>query len=39
MVERSYIEARFSKELQWIRDPDLRIKVVELWITAADISG
>lgn len=39
MLERSYIEARFSKELQWITDPDLRNKVVEVWITAADIGG
>lgn len=39
MVERSYIETRFSKELQWIRDPDLRNKVVEVWLTAADTGG
>jgi len=39
MLEKSIIEACFSKELQWIGDPNLRFKVVEVWMTAADIGG
>jgi hypothetical protein len=35
MVEKSDIETCFS-ELQWIKDKDLRDKVVQVWIEAAD---
>ncbi|KYK33155.1 MAG: hypothetical protein AYK22_01205 [Thermoplasmatales archaeon SG8-52-3] len=35
MVERSDIEAVFSKELQWIKDDFLKNKVVDVWKEAA----
>ena len=31
MVERSEIEQIFSKELQWIKDEDIKSKVVDMW--------
>lgn len=39
MVEIREIETCFSKELQWIKDPILRDKVVKTWMIAADIGG
>jgi len=36
MVEREDIESVFSEELQWIKDVDLRDKVVIVWKEAAD---
>ena len=36
MVEKSEIETCFSKELQWIKDKDLRNKVVEVWKVASE---
>jgi len=39
MLEKGNIQTFFSKELQWIKDPDLRNKVVKVWLTAADIGG
>jgi len=36
MVERSDVEAVFSKQLQWIKDEDLKNKVVSVWKEAAD---
>ena len=36
MVEKGDIEACFSKELQWIKDGDLRDKVVTVWKVASD---
>ena len=36
MVEKSDVEAIFSKELQWIKDDFLRNKVIEVWKEAAD---
>ena len=38
MVERKEIEACFS-ELQWIKDKNLREKVVDVWKKAADKGG
>ena len=35
MVERDDIESIFSEELQWIKDDDLRNKVVNVWKEAA----
>jgi len=39
MIEKSDIEACFSKELHWIKNSDLRNKVVKVWLTVADIGG
>lgn len=39
MVETKDIEKIFSEELHWIKDVDLRNKVVEVWITAAKRGG
>lgn len=36
MVEKSDIEVVFSKEMSWIKDKDLRGKVVNVWKEAAD---
>jgi putative nucleotidyltransferase with HDIG domain len=36
MVEESEIETCFSKELQWIKDEELRNKVVKVWKEAAN---
>jgi putative nucleotidyltransferase with HDIG domain len=36
MVEKSDIEAVFSKELQWINDEELKNKVVNVWKEAAE---
>jgi len=36
MVEKSDVEAVFSKELQWIKDESLKDKVVSVWKEAAD---
>jgi putative nucleotidyltransferase with HDIG domain len=36
MVEKKDVETVFSKELQWIKDENLRDKVVTVWIEAAD---
>ena len=36
MVEKSDIEKVFSKQLQWIKDNDLRNKVVNVWQKAAE---
>ena len=38
-MEKSVVESCFSKELNWIRDTDLRNKVVKVWLTAADTGG
>jgi len=38
-MEKSVVEGCFSKELNWIRDLDLRNKVVKVWLTAADMGG
>lgn len=35
MVEKIDIEKAFSKELQWIKDKDIKEKVVEVWEKAA----
>jgi putative nucleotidyltransferase with HDIG domain len=35
MVEKTDIEKAFSKELQWIKDKDIKEKVVEVWEKAA----
>ena len=35
MVDKSDIEQTFSKELQWIKDKDLKEKVVKVWEKAA----
>lgn len=39
MVEKKEIKQIFSEELQWIKDADLREKVVDTWKTAADQGG
>jgi putative nucleotidyltransferase with HDIG domain len=39
MLEKSIVETCFSEELQWIKDHDLRLKVIDMWMTAADIGG
>jgi len=39
MVEKNDIEAVFSKELQWIKNSDLRDKVIAVWKKAADMGG
>ena len=39
MIEKADIEAVFSKELHWIKDIDLRNKVIKVWLTAADTGG
>ena len=39
MVEKNEIETCFLKELGWINNSILRDKVVEVWLTAADIGG
>jgi putative nucleotidyltransferase with HDIG domain len=39
MLEKDSIKSYFSKELQWIKDTDLRDKVMNVWLTAADIGG
>jgi len=36
MVEKSDIQAIFSKELQWIKDEELKDKVVNVWKEAAE---
>lgn len=36
MVKKSDIEVAFSKEMNWIKDKDLRDKVVNVWKEAAD---
>jgi putative nucleotidyltransferase with HDIG domain len=36
MVEKSDIQAVFSKELQWIKDEELKNKVVNVWKEAAE---
>ena len=36
MVERSDVESVFSNQLQWIKDEDLKNKVVNVWKEAAD---
>ena len=36
MVEKSDIEACFSEELKWIKDNEIRNKVVQVWKVAAD---
>jgi len=36
MVERNDIESIFSEELQWIKDDDLRNKVVSVWKEAGE---
>jgi hypothetical protein len=36
MVSREDIKQTFSKELQWIKDEDLRNKVVDVWKEALD---
>jgi len=37
MVEKQDIELYFSKELQWIKDGDLKDKVVKTWLEAAKL--
>lgn len=37
MIEKSDIENYFSTELKWIKDKNLRDKVVEVWIKAAEL--
>lgn len=39
MLEKENIQTYFSKELQWIKDLNLRDKVMNVWLTAADIGG
>jgi len=39
MVEKKDIKTLFSEELNWIKDEDLKEKVVEVWKTAADRGG
>lgn len=39
MIERRDIDLYFSKELSWIKDPDLKNKVIEVWLMAADMGG
>jgi putative nucleotidyltransferase with HDIG domain len=39
MVERSDIETTFSKELEWIKDANLREKVIDVWNEAANRGG
>jgi len=36
MIKKEDIESIFSKELQWIKDKDLRNRVVEVWNEAAN---
>jgi len=36
MIKKSEIESIFSKELSWIKDKDLRNKVVETWVEAGN---
>ena len=36
MVEKRDVEATFSKELSWIKDNNLRDKVINVWREAAD---
>ena len=36
MVEKSDIETCFSEELKWIKDNEIRVKVVQVWKVAAD---
>jgi putative nucleotidyltransferase with HDIG domain len=39
MVERTDIETIFSKELEWIKDSNLKQKVISVWKEAADRGG
>ena len=39
MIEKVDVESVFSKELNLIKDSNLRNKVVKVWLTAADIGG
>lgn len=39
MIEESDIEMYFSKELSWIKDSDLKNKVLQVWLAAADMGG
>jgi putative nucleotidyltransferase with HDIG domain len=39
MIEDSDIEMYFSKELSWIKNSDLKNKVVQVWLAAADMGG
>ena len=36
MVEKSEIEIVFSKELQWIKDKNIREKVIDVWLKASN---
>ncbi|RLF57723.1 MAG: hypothetical protein DRN27_07175 [Thermoplasmata archaeon] len=36
MVEKKEIWNIFSKELQWVKDKDVREKVITVWKTSAD---
>ena len=39
MIDKSDVEMYFSKELSWIKDPDLKNKVIQVWLMAADMGG
>lgn len=39
MVDRKKIESVFAEELSWIKDDELKDKVVEVWKKASDIRG
>ena len=39
MVDRKKIESVFAEELSWIKDDELKVKVVQVWKKASDIRG
>ena len=39
MIEENDVEMYFSKELEWIKDPDIKNKVIQAWLMAADMGG
>ncbi len=39
MIDKSDVEMYFSKELSWIKDPDLKNKIIQVWLMAADMGG